>query len=75
MNTLMTLKIIDAITTALTGLLAPVRQRASVGLTGQVAEVARGMFEIRAIIGRVFIAPGIAPFIFGEAGFSGVAAK
>lgn len=75
MNTLMTLKIIDAITTALTGLLAPVRQSASVGLTGLVAEVARGMFEIRAIIGKLFITPGIAPFIFGEAGFSGVAAK
>ncbi len=70
MNILMILKIIAALATAATGLLALVKPTAVYGFTGLVAEGARGISEIRAIFGGLFIALGIAPFIFGEAAYS-----
>lgn len=69
MNLLMILKIIAALGTAATGLLALVKPTAVYGFTGLVAEGARGISEIRAIFGGLFIALGIAPFIFGEAAY------
>ena len=69
MNVLMVLKIIAALATSATGLLALVKPTAVYGFTGLVAEGARGISEIRAIFGGLFIALGIAPFIFGEAGY------
>jgi hypothetical protein len=69
MNILMVLKIIAALATAATGVLALVKPTAIYGFTGLVAEGARGISEIRAIFGGLFIALGIAPFIFGEVAY------
>jgi hypothetical protein len=66
---LMVLKIIAAIGTAATGLLALIKPTAVYGFTGLLAENARGISEIRAIFGGLFIALGIAPFIFGETAY------
>ncbi len=62
---LLVLKAIAAIGTAATGLLALVKPTAIYSFTGLVAEGARGISEIRSIFGGLFIALGIAPFIFG----------
>ena len=69
MNILLILKIIAAVGTALTGLLSLVRPTAVYGFTGLVAEGARGISEIRSVFGGLFIALGIAPFIFGETAY------
>lgn len=69
MNVLTVLKIIAALATAAIGLLALVKPTAVYGFTGLMADGARGISEIRAIFGGLFIALGIAPFIFGEAGY------
>ncbi|MEN6522452.1 MAG: DUF4345 family protein [Anaerolineaceae bacterium] len=69
MNILLILKIIAAIATAATGLLALFKPTAVYGFTGLLAEGARGISEIRAIFGGLFIALGIAPFIFGETAY------
>lgn len=69
MNILGILKIIAALATAATGLLALVKPTAVYGFTGLTADGARGISEIRAIFGGLFIALGIAPFIFGEVGY------
>lgn len=58
-------KIIVAVLTAATGLLALVKPTAVYGFTGLTAGGARGISEIRAIFGGLFIALGIAPFFFG----------
>lgn len=69
MNILNILKIIAALATAGTGLLALVKPTSVYGFTGLVAEGARGISEIRAIFGGLFIALGIAPFIFGQTAY------
>jgi hypothetical protein len=69
MTILSVLKIIGAIGTALTGLFSLVKPTAISGFTGLVADGPRGISEIRAIFGALFIALGIAPFIFGEAAY------
>lgn len=69
MNVLMILKIIAALATAATGLLALVRPTAVYGFTGLIADGARGISEIRSIFGGLFIALGVAPFIFGDAAY------
>ncbi|HWQ04799.1 MAG TPA: DUF4345 family protein [Longilinea sp.] len=63
------LKIIVALATAATGLLALVKPTAVYGFTGLIAEGPRGISEIRAIFGGLFIALGIAPFIFGASAY------
>lgn len=63
------LKIIAALATAATGLLALVKPTAVYGFTGLTADGPRGISEIRAIFGGLFIALGVAPFIFGELGY------
>lgn len=63
------LKIIAALGTVGTGVLALVRPTAVYGFTGLIAEGPRGISEIRAIFGGLFIALGAAPFIFGETGY------
>ena len=65
MSFLLILKIIAALATAATGLLALVKPTAVYGFTGLTADGARGISEIRAIFGGLFIALGLAPFIFG----------
>jgi hypothetical protein len=69
MNILMILKVIAAVATALTGVFALLKPTAIFGFTGLVAEGARGISEIRSIFGGLFIALGIAPFIFGETAY------
>lgn len=66
MTVLSILKIISAIATAGLGVFSLVKPAAIYGFTGLTAEGARGTSEIRAIFGGLFIALGVAPFIFGE---------
>jgi hypothetical protein len=65
MNFLLVLKVIAALGTAGTGLLALVKPTAVYGFTGLLADGPRGISEIRAIFGGLFIALGVAPFLFG----------
>ena len=60
---LQALKLIAVIGTILTGLVSLVRPRAVQGFTGLSAEGGRGITEIRAILGGVFVALGAAPLI------------
>jgi len=69
MNILLILKMIAALGTAATGVLALVKPTAIYGFTGLTAEGTRGISEIRSIFGGLFIALGIAPFIFGEVAY------
>lgn len=62
----MILKTISAIATILTGLyalLAPLKVR---GFTGLELPGGRGITEVRAILGGLFIALGAAPLLFGS---------
>lgn len=69
MNVLLILKIIAALGTAATGVLALVKPTAVYGFTGLTAVGPRGISEIRAIFGGLFIALGVAPFFFGETAY------
>lgn len=59
------LKYIAAIATVLTGLFALVKPSAIRGFTGLMAEGPRGISEVRAIFGGLFIGLGVSPFLFG----------
>ncbi len=65
----MILKIIAALATAATGLLAFVKPAAVYGFIGLKAEGARGVSEIRAIFGGLFIALGVAPLFLGATAY------
>ena len=65
MNVLVVLKIVAALATIATGLLALVKPTAIYGFTGLKADGVRGISEIRAILGGMFIALGVAPLILG----------
>ncbi len=69
MSFILILKIIASLATALTGLLALVKPSAVHGFTGLVASGPRGISEIRSIFGGLFIALGVAPFVFGEVAY------
>jgi hypothetical protein len=69
MNILMILKYIAALATAATGILALIRPTAVYGFTGLAADGARGVSEVRAIFGGLFIALGLAPFFLGESAY------
>ena len=69
MNLLMILKVIAALATAVTGLLALVKPSAAYGFTGLTANGARGVSEVRAIFGGLFIALGIVPLFFGTVAY------
>ena len=69
MNIWMVLKIIAALATAATGLLAFVKPSAAYGFTGLNAEGVRGVSEIRSIFGGLFIALGIVPLFLGTAAY------
>jgi hypothetical protein len=58
------LKIIASLATAATGLLALFMPRVVPGFTGLSPVGGRGISEIRAIFGGLFVALGIAPLIF-----------
>ena len=63
MSILHILKIIAAIGTIITGLVSLFWPRAVFGFIGLTAPGPRGITEIRAVLGGVFIALGAAPFL------------
>ena len=69
MDILLILKIIAALGTAAIGLLAFVKPDAVYGFTGLNANGVRGVSEIRAIFGGLFIALGIVPLILGATAY------
>ena len=66
MNILSILKIVAALATVATGLLAFVKPDAVYGFTGLTAPGARGVTEVRAVFGGLFIALGLAPIWLGQ---------
>jgi hypothetical protein len=66
MGVLLVLKIIASLATAATGLLALVKPTAVYGFTGLLTSGVRGISEIRAIFGGLFIALGVAPLFLGD---------
>jgi len=69
MNILMVLKIIAALATAATGLLALIKPDATYGFIGLTANGVRGVSEIRSIFGGLFIALGIVPLFLGPVAY------
>jgi hypothetical protein len=69
MNILMVLKIIAALLTAATGLLALIKPDATYGFIGLNANGVRGVSEIRSIFGGMFIALGIVPLFLGPVAY------
>lgn len=69
MNILGILKVIAALATAATGLLVLIKPDAAYGFTGLSADGPRGISEIRAIFGGLFIALGIAPLFLGATAY------
>ncbi len=63
MNILLILKIICAIGTVGVGIVSLVAPRSIKGFTGLEATGPRGITEIRAVMGALFIGLGLAPFI------------
>jgi hypothetical protein len=61
------LKIVGAVATILTGLVSVFFPRGVFGFTGLNAPGARGIVEIRSILGGVFVGVGVAPFILQDA--------
>jgi hypothetical protein len=69
MDILMVLKIIAAVATIATGLLALFKPAATYGFIGLNANGVRGVSEIRAIFGGLFIALGVSPLILGSVAY------
>jgi hypothetical protein len=65
MNILKILQIIAVIGTILTGMLSLFLPKLAEGFTGLTAPGGRGITEIRAVLGGLFIGLGIAVFLFG----------
>lgn len=66
MSVLNIIKFLFAIATIATGLVSMFFPRAVFGFTGLQAPGARGISEIRSILGGLFIAVGLAPFILKD---------
>ena len=69
MGFLTVLKIIASVATAATGALALIKPTAVYGFTGLLANGPRGVSEIRAIFGGLFIAMGVVPLFIGKPGY------
>jgi uncharacterized membrane protein len=69
MDILMILKIIAAVATIATGLLAFIKPAAAYGFIGLITNGVRGVSEIRSIFGGLFIGLGLAPFFLGAAAY------
>lgn len=65
MDFLLVLKIVAAVATTATGLLALVKPSAIDSFTGLKANGVRGISEIRSIFGGLFVALGVAPLFLG----------
>ena len=66
MTILQILKIIFALGTIATGLLSMIWPRSVFSFTGLTAPGPRGITEIRAVLGGLFIGLGLAPFILKQ---------
>jgi hypothetical protein len=69
MDIWMILKVISAVATVATGLLALVKPTAVYGFTGLTANGVRGVSEIRAIFGGLLIALGVVPLFLGPVAY------
>jgi hypothetical protein len=69
MDIFLILKIVASLATAATGLLSFIKPDAVYGFTGLQANGARGVSEVRAVFGGLFIALGIAPLILGTTAY------
>ena len=69
MDILQILKIIACLATAAAGLLALVKPGVISGFTGITADGVRGISEIRAVFGGLFIALGLAPLFLGATAY------
>ena len=69
MDLLLILKVLAAVATIATGLLALIKPSAAYGFTGLSASGPRGVSEMRSIFGGLFIALGAAPLILGETAY------
>ncbi|HNT78967.1 MAG TPA: DUF4345 family protein [Anaerolineae bacterium] len=65
----MVLKLVAALVTTATGLLAFVKPSAAYGFIGLKAEGVRGVSEMRAIFGGLFIAMGVTPLFLGDTAY------
>ena len=65
MKTLEVLQVVIAVATIATGAVSLLRPESIRGFTGLLAEGPRGITEIRAIMGGVFIALSVAPLVLG----------
>ncbi|MFN2298553.1 MAG: DUF4345 family protein [Anaerolineales bacterium] len=65
MDILLILKAVCALATVATGLISLFAPRAIRGFTGLEAAGPRGITEIRAVMGGLFVGLGIAPFVLG----------
>ena len=65
MDILYVLKAVCALATVATGLISLFAPRAIKGFTGLEAAGPRGITEIRAVMGGLFIGLGVAPFVLG----------
>jgi len=63
------LKMAAALLTAVTGLLALIKPSAAYGFTGLNAAGPRGVSEIRAVFGGLFISLGLIPFFLGPTAY------
>ena len=69
MSLLFIMKIIAVLATTATGLLALIKPDATYGFIGLNANGVRGVSEIRAIFGGLFIALGLAPLFLGPVAY------
>jgi len=69
MNILTILHFVAALGTAVTGLFAFIKPEAVYGFIGLSSSGVRGVSEIRAIFGGLFIALGVLPFFLGSTAF------
>lgn len=69
MEILTVLKIIAALATVATGLLAFFKPSAAYDFTGLRTSGVRGLSEMRSIFGGLFIALGLAPLFLGEVAY------
>ncbi len=65
MDLLSILKLLSALATAATGLFSLVAPLKTIGFTGLQPVGGRGITELRAVLGGLFIALGLAPLVLG----------
>jgi hypothetical protein len=66
MSILQVLKVIGALLTIATGLISVFFPQAVTGFTGLAPQGGRGITEIRAVLGGLFVALGLAPFLLNQ---------